>query len=152
MKLRLALIVCLALAATPVFAEEKQELKTPKEKMSYAIGLDMGNSLKRNELDVDPDVLGKAIKDILTGNKPLMTDKEVKETIKLVQKDLQAKQQERMKVQAEKLKGQGEKNQKEGETFLEKNKSKAMRIFGFFWIAVIIGLGGGMIQLLPPYM
>ncbi len=34
----------------------------------------------------------------------------------------------------------------------EDGKSKALRVFGFFWIGIFIGLGLGMIQLLPPFM
>jgi FKBP-type peptidyl-prolyl cis-trans isomerase FklB len=117
MNSHLVIIVCLALAASPVFAGEKLELKTQKDKISYAIGLDIGTGLKKNEVEVDPDIMAKAIKDTLAGNKPLMTDEEVKTTMTDFQKDLQAKQQERMKAQ-------GEKNKKEGEAFLAQNKSK----------------------------
>jgi len=107
----------MALAASPVLAGEKVELKTEKDKISYAIGLDVGNGLKKNEIDVDADIVARAIKDILAGNKPLMTDEEVKTTITALQKDLQAKQQEKMKAL-------GDKNKKEGEAFLAKNKTK----------------------------
>jgi FKBP-type peptidyl-prolyl cis-trans isomerase FklB len=107
----------MALAASPAIAAEKQELKTQKDKVSYAIGLDMGNGLKKNDVDVDPDIVAKAIKDILSGNKPLMTEQEAKTTLMDLQKDLQAKQVERNKAL-------GEKNKKEGEAFLAKNKSK----------------------------
>jgi FKBP-type peptidyl-prolyl cis-trans isomerase FklB len=117
MKSRLVIILCMALAAGPVFAADKVELKTQKDKVSYAIGMDVGNGLKKNEVDVDPDIVVKAIKDVLAGNKPLMTDDEVKLAITGLQKDLQAKQQERAKVL-------GEKNKKEGEDFLAKNKTK----------------------------
>lgn len=65
-----------ALAATKA---KTTELKTPKDKASYAIGMDMAGSLKRNDIDVNPDVLAKAIKDVLTGKKPLMDDTEVKQ-------------------------------------------------------------------------
>jgi FKBP-type peptidyl-prolyl cis-trans isomerase FklB len=117
MKSRLAIIMCMALAASPALAGEKVELKTPKDKISYAIGLDVGNGLKKNEIDVDADIVARAIKDILAGNKPLMTDDEVKTTITGLQKDLQEKQQERMKAL-------GDKNKKDGEAFLAKNKTK----------------------------
>ncbi len=115
MKSRLVIILCIALAASPAMAGEKKELKTQKDKVSYAIGLDVGNSLKKNELDVDPDILATAIKDVLSNSKPLMTDQETKETLMALQKDLQAKQLERNKVL-------GEKNKKEGDAFLAKNK------------------------------
>ncbi len=114
---RLALAVCCLLLASPVAAGEKLELKSQKDKSSYAIGLDMGNSLKKSEIDVNPDILVKGIKDALAGGKQLMTDQEIKETIVALQKDIQAKQQARMKTV-------GEKNKKEGEDFLAKNKKK----------------------------
>ncbi len=117
MKARLVIILCMALAASPVLAGDKQELKTKKDKVSYAIGMDMGNNLKKNELEIDPDILARAIKDILSGGKPLMTDQEAKETLMALQKDLQAKQQEKNKAL-------GEKNKKEGGAFLAQNKKK----------------------------
>ena len=106
-----------ALVANPVVAAEKEELKTQKDKVSYVIGLDMGNSLKKNMVDVDIEILEKGIKDALSGAKPLMTEQEMKQTIMALQKDLQAKQQEQVKVLAEK-------NKKEGEAFLAENKKK----------------------------
>jgi FKBP-type peptidyl-prolyl cis-trans isomerase FklB len=107
----------MVLASSHLFAAEKLELKTQKDKLSYAIGLDMGNSLKRNSIDVDPDIVVRGIKDTQAGSKPLMTEEEVKSVIMTVQKDLQAKQQEQMK-------SLGEKNKKEGEVFLAENKKK----------------------------
>lgn len=118
MKSRLMIILCMALAASPVFAGEKLELKTQKDKVSYAIGLDVGNGLKKNDVDVDADVLARAVRDVLAGNKPLMTEDEVKTSIMELQKELQAKQQERAKVQSEK-------NKKDGEAYLAQNKTKA---------------------------
>jgi len=118
MNVRMIVGVCLAVAFTGgVAVAEQAELKTQKEKASYAIGMDMGNSLKRNNIDIDPDILGKAIKDVLAGTKPLMTDQEARATMIALQKELQAKQQEKMKVQ-------GEKNKKEGDAFLAENKKK----------------------------
>ena len=115
MKSRLVIIVCIILAAIPALAADKKELKTQKDKVSYAIGLDVANSLKKNELDVDPDILTSAIKDVLSNSKLRMTDQEAKETLMALQKDRQAIQQERNKVL-------GEKNKKEGDAFLAKNK------------------------------
>ncbi len=117
MKSRLVIILCIAMAASPAMAGEKKELKTQKDKVSYAIGMDIGNSLKKNELEVDPDVLTGAIKDVLSNSKPRMTDQEAKETLMALQKDRQAKQQERNKAL-------GEKNKKEGDAYLAKNKKQ----------------------------
>jgi len=117
MKSRLAILLCLFLAASPVLAAEKQELKTEKQKASYAVGFDMGSSLKENGLDIDADILVQAIKDALSGATPLMSEQEVKATLMAVSKDVQAKQQAKMSAL-------GEKNKKEGEAFLAQNKTK----------------------------
>jgi len=117
MKVKLALVIGMVLATSLAFAQEKQELKTPKDKLSYAIGMDMGNGLKKNAIDVDADIVVRGIKDVLNGSKPLMTNEEVRAVLMAAQKDLQAKQQERMKTQ-------GEKNKNDGEAFLAKNKKK----------------------------
>ncbi|HEX4665689.1 MAG TPA: FKBP-type peptidyl-prolyl cis-trans isomerase N-terminal domain-containing protein, partial [Chthoniobacterales bacterium] len=54
-------------------------LKTQKDKVSYSIGLDIGTTLKRQLIDVDPELLQNGLKDGLGGKKPLMTDEQVKE-------------------------------------------------------------------------
>jgi len=113
----LGTILAILLLATPAFAEKKVELKTAKDKLSYSIGFDMGSNIKRNEIDVDPNIVTKAIKDALSGGTPLMTEQERREAISALQKDLAAKQQEKMKAA-------GDKNKKDGETFLAENKKK----------------------------
>jgi FKBP-type peptidyl-prolyl cis-trans isomerase len=112
-------------------AETGSTLTTPKDKLSYTIGMDIGRNLKRQQIDVDPDILAKGLKDLLTGGKPLLTDEQAREVMTGLQKELQAKnaermkeQQEKMKAQTEKGKEQGEKNKKDGEAFLAENKKK----------------------------
>ena len=92
-------------------------MKSQKEKASYAIGLDMGNSLKKNEIEVDADVLIRGIKDALTGSKAAMTDQEIKDTIIALRKTCRQNSRNEMKTA-------GEKNKKEGEAFLAENKKK----------------------------
>jgi FKBP-type peptidyl-prolyl cis-trans isomerase FklB len=99
-------------------------LKTDKDKVSYAIGADLANKLKVSSIDVDATVLSRAIKDVLTGGKPAMTDDEVHAKLMELTKQLQAKQQESKAKQAEADKVTGEKNRKDGEAFLAANKSK----------------------------
>jgi FKBP-type peptidyl-prolyl cis-trans isomerase FklB len=117
MKLRLAVVMSVLLVASYAMAGEKPELKTQKDKASYAIGLSMGGSLKKNGIEVNSDVLFAGIKDALSGSKPLMTEEEMKDTMAAVQKQAQAKQQEQATAAAEK-------NKKEGEAFLAANKKK----------------------------
>jgi FKBP-type peptidyl-prolyl cis-trans isomerase len=92
-------------------------LKTPKDKVSYAIGQNIGKSLKRDAVDVDPAILLRAIKDALADNKPLLTDQEVQATLTTLQSDLH-KKQELLAQQA------SETNKKESDAFLAANKTK----------------------------
>jgi FKBP-type peptidyl-prolyl cis-trans isomerase FklB len=99
-------------------------LTTDKDKTSYAIGADLGMKLKQAEIDVDPAILSRAVKDVLSGGKTAMTDDEVRAKLMELTKGLQAKQQENQKKQAEADKSIGEKNRKDGDAFLAENKSK----------------------------
>jgi FKBP-type peptidyl-prolyl cis-trans isomerase FklB len=117
MKVRGVMIFGMMLMASTALAAGTTELKTQKDKVSYAIGMDMGNSLKRNNVEVDPDILGQAIKAVITGEKTLLTDQEVRTTLTALQQELKGKMEEKMKAQ-------GEKNKKEGEDFLAANKKK----------------------------
>jgi len=92
-------------------------LSTKKEKVSYAIGADLGGKLKSSSIDVDPNVLTRALKDSLTGAKSAMTDDEVRATLSELTKDLQQKQ-------ATLNKEKSDKNKKDGEAFLTANKTK----------------------------
>ena len=116
-KLRWITVLGLVLLASYVYAGENIELKDQKDKVSYSIGMNIGNNLKKQSIEVSPDILLQGIKDALSGGKTLMTEKEVNETMMSFQKEVMAKQQARMKELAEK-------NKKEGEAFLAENKKK----------------------------
>jgi FKBP-type peptidyl-prolyl cis-trans isomerase FklB len=73
---------------------------------------------------VDPAILSRGIKDVLTGGKPAMTDDEVRAKLMELSKQVQQAQQEVQKKQQEENKVLGEKNRKEGNAFLADNKSK----------------------------
>jgi FKBP-type peptidyl-prolyl cis-trans isomerase FklB len=117
MKLRWIAVLGILLFAGYVYAGENVELKDQKDKISYSIGINIGKNLKRQSVEVNPDILLQGIKDVLAGGKTLMTEQEVNETMMNFQKDMMAKQQARMKEL-------GEKNKKEGEAFLAENKKK----------------------------
>ena len=92
-------------------------LKTQKEKFSYALGMNLGMSLKKQSVEVDPVILSQGLKAALAGGKALLTPEEAQATLMEVQNDLRKKQQEKMQVV-------GEANKKEGAAFLASNKTK----------------------------
>jgi FKBP-type peptidyl-prolyl cis-trans isomerase FklB len=112
-------IICLAaiLVASIGLAQDKTELKDQKDKGSYAIGLEVGTSLKKQKMDVNTNILVKGLNDGLSGAKPLLTEEQVKETMTALQKEM-------MDKQAAAAKELGEKNAEAGKKFLEENKKK----------------------------
>ena len=92
-------------------------LKTDKDKTSYAIGVNMGKSIRSGPVDLDNKILLQAFRDALAGRKLLMTDDEVKATMTALQADMRKKQGEKMQQLAET-------NKKAGEDFLAANKAK----------------------------
>jgi FKBP-type peptidyl-prolyl cis-trans isomerase FklB len=107
-------------AATPK-TEAPSPFSNETDKVSYALGMNiaagLGANLKRQNVQVNNDVLVKAIKDGLSGGKTLMTEAEAQDTLRQFMTELQQKQEQKMKEA-------GEANKKEGEAFLAANKSK----------------------------
>ena len=117
MKFRWAAVIGIILLSSPVNAQENQTLKSQKEKISYIIGMDIGNNFKRQGVEIDPDILIRGLKDALSAAKPQLSEPEVREVMTAFEKEMKAKQEE-FRKQA------GEKNKIEGEKFLAENKSK----------------------------
>ena len=110
------LIILLSFSSM-AYAEEAASLKTQKDKISYLIGRDAGSNLKKQSIDVDPDIFMRGFRDELRGNKSSLSDDETRET-------MAAFKEEMMKKHQEELKKVTEKNKKEGEAFLAENKKK----------------------------
>jgi FKBP-type peptidyl-prolyl cis-trans isomerase FklB len=108
---------CVALVTIQLSAQKKTTLKTQKEKISYIIGTDIGKNLKKQSIDVNPELLFKGIKDAFAGDKFLLTDQEIQEVMGAFQQEMIAKQSEKMSKLAAV-------NKKEGEAFLDANKKK----------------------------
>ncbi|HNS69618.1 MAG TPA: FKBP-type peptidyl-prolyl cis-trans isomerase [Verrucomicrobiota bacterium] len=93
---------------------------SPKEQIeqwSYAIGMNIGNGIKRGGVDLDVDVLANAIKDVLAGRDLKLTEQQAQDSWRAYQMESRHKQEEMRKQQAEK-------NKREGEAFLAENKKK----------------------------
>lgn len=118
--MKLHIIVALAgisLLAPSVPAADQVVFKDQKDKVSYCLGFNIGQNLKRQSIDVDVDKMAKGIKDVLTGAKPQFTEAEIQAIMSAWQKEMQAKSEVQNKVL-------GDKNKKEGEAFLAANKLK----------------------------
>jgi len=112
-------IVTFVMMLLPAFAaaQEAPALKTEKEKLSYAMGMDLGNQLKSRSVEIDPAIFAQALKDALSGGKTLLTDAEAKAVIAELQKAMLVKQAAEAKVV-------GDKNKAEGDAYMAANKAK----------------------------
>ena len=100
-----------------VRAAEEPELKDEKSKVSYGIGMNLGNQFKQDEMDIDVDLMLAGMKDAMTGSKTRMTEAEMQAALTAMMNQTRAKRTEKRRVQ-------GEKNRTEGEQFLAANKAK----------------------------
>ncbi len=92
-------------------------LPTQKDKLSYAIGMNIGKGLHRDSIDVDPNLILRGLKDGIAGDKTLLTDEEAQATITQLQNQMRQKMEEQRKM------AEGT-NKKEGDAYLAANKSK----------------------------
>jgi FKBP-type peptidyl-prolyl cis-trans isomerase len=106
-----------AAKAPAVKSQDAMELKTEKDKLSYAIGVNVGRSLQKDSVDVDAKILTQGLRDALVGGKTLITEDEAKTIIGTLQSELRKKQDEA-------LQAAGEANKKQGEAYLAANKTK----------------------------
>jgi len=121
MKTKIALIALMAvgLAACDNKKEEAEPfaLDSDVKKFSYAMGMDVGNSLKGLDASVDSEAFSQAVSDALAGKAPLLAPEE---SAKIKQEFFKKKQETQM---AER-KASGDKNKAEGEAFLAENAKK----------------------------
>ncbi|MBA2586616.1 MAG: FKBP-type peptidyl-prolyl cis-trans isomerase [Chthoniobacterales bacterium] len=105
------------LAASTLAQDKQTALKDQKDKVSYSIGLDIGGTFKKQNMDINADVLLAGLKDALSGAKPQLTDEQVKETMTVFSKEI-------MEKQTVTNKETGARNAAAGEKFLAENKTK----------------------------
>jgi FKBP-type peptidyl-prolyl cis-trans isomerase FklB len=99
-----------ALQSSPV-------LSTDNDKISYAIGVDIGRNFKSRDLNLNPQPLQQGVQDGLSGGRTLMTPDDMQTTLTNFQKNLIAKQETQMEQT-------GSKNKTDGDAYLAQNKSK----------------------------
>ena len=92
-------------------------LKTQKDKVSYALGMNLGTNLHKETVEVDPAIVLRGLKDALASGKMLLTEDEARAVLTQLQTEVRGKQQEKMKVA-------GEMNKKESVEFLAANRAK----------------------------
>lgn len=111
MNFRLQSVAMVAAAALVVGGCTKK-LDSDKKKASYAIGQQIGQNLKNQNIEVDADVVAMGISEAVAGKEGRMNKEQIQEAMQKLQESAMKKQQE-----------VAEENKKKGQEFLEKNKT-----------------------------
>jgi FKBP-type peptidyl-prolyl cis-trans isomerase FklB len=112
MKSIIASVIVLSFILTVSGEDKPAQLKDQKDKFSYAVGLNIGMNFKRQNVEVNTDLITAGLKDGMSG-KPQMTMDQIRETMMAFEKDMQQKQAEA-----------GKKNEADAEKFMVDNKKK----------------------------
>jgi len=120
MKLKWIVALGVILLTIQVSAEDLI-FKTQKDKSSYAVGVDIARNFKRQEIEVDVDLLIKGLKDELSGQNLLLTEKDLQKTLSVFQSEVRRRQRELRQKQMQ-VSSIAEDNKKTGEAFLAQNK------------------------------
>jgi FKBP-type peptidyl-prolyl cis-trans isomerase FklB len=113
MKSSLISALTVGLLVNSVLAQDKPDLTDPRQKTSYALGMDIISTLKRDEVDIDTKALAAGIADMLAG-KPALTPDDQKAVMTALSKEMAATENEERKAAAVK-------NLKQGQDFLAAN-------------------------------
>ena len=113
-----ALIGCNQQAAEPVAEQAPAAtLDTQEKRISYGMGIGLGQRLKQETFTIDPDTFAQGVKDAVNGGEQLMTQEEI-------MAEMQAFQQQQMAAQQEAANQLGTDNQAAGEAYLAANGLK----------------------------
>ena len=113
----LSIVVLTFTFTANISATQKTKLVSEKEKISYSIGLSIGNNFKQQKIDIEMDSLAQGIEDALTGAKQKMTQEEIRQTMEAFRRQMQARAESNRQAASSG-------NQVEGEKFLAQNKKR----------------------------
>ncbi len=119
MRIIITCLLFVLIVVNQAVAEEqkKVELNTDIQKLSYALGLDLGAYFKNLGEDLDLNILYQAVTDAYKGNKPLLT---AEEAAAIQQVFAQKQQEKRLKQTLDMI----TKNKETAEDFLKENSAK----------------------------
>jgi FKBP-type peptidyl-prolyl cis-trans isomerase FklB len=117
MKLPALTLICASFLTSPLYAADNQPLASEQDKISYAIGVDIGNNFKSQGIEVNPSQFLQGLQDAVANKPLLISPEDIQKTLQDFQGQLQAKKQQQLLQQAEE-------NKQVGDKFLAENKTK----------------------------
>ncbi len=106
-------LVSLTMMGVLLTAGCEKKLDSDQKKASYAIGQQIGQNLKTQNIDFDPDVIAMSMKDVSTAKPSRLKPEEMQEALKKLQEGVNKKQME-----------VADNNLTDAKKFLENNKTQ----------------------------
>lgn len=100
------------------------QFKTLEDKVSYIIGMQIGEDMKQNAMKVDAALVVRGLQDALSGAKPALSEADIAATFQEFQKQQRAASEAKLLEQNPDLKAAAEKNSAEAAAFLAENGKK----------------------------
>ncbi len=107
----------LGLLAQTACAQEPPPVQSEQQKISYSLGYNIGYDFSQKQLDIDPEMLVRGMKDALAGGKTALSEEEMRQAMMDLQKTMMAKQQQQVEQLASG-------NEEAGRAFLAENRQK----------------------------
>lgn len=130
MRFIVVIAVCVLFCSCDSMSQQKAKLKTKQDSVSYSIGVDIGKNMKRQDIELDLNVLLAGMKDAMASplpgqatdankasNKIQLTDEQMQAVLQSFQADMM------QKMQAKRAK-ESDENTAQGKKFLEENAKK----------------------------
>lgn len=111
-----ATLLAACVLAAPLAAQPTR-LETTRDKVSYAIGLNVGRNLKASGFEVDPALIARGLEDVLGDKATALTDEEARTVLNTYQMELRQKADDQRREAAQT-------NRDAGRAFLEANAKK----------------------------
>jgi len=117
MNRNLVIIAASAALASGTLLAQNEELETPEQRLSYTIGMDIGESLADQDMPLDIDIVIQGLRDSFLGEETLLTQEEKRaEREQFIQQRQQQLEQQRAE--------EARINREEGQAFLAANADK----------------------------
>ena len=121
MKSSLTFFLAVGLGVVSVMAGDKPDLTVPNQKFNYALGLDIVNTFKQMDVDIDLKSFAAGMKDALAGA-PKLSENQKKAAMDILSKNMAVKAEQLQKIASEE-------NLKAGQAFFEANaKREGVRV------------------------
>ena len=104
-------------AASSNTTPAKGKISTDLDRISYSVGMSIGEDIKARGIPINPDLVARGIQDILSGEGTVLSKQEAMQILAQLQEQISA-------IQREELARIANKNQRAGKTFLEQNAQR----------------------------